>query len=340
MEKINLTRSLIETTVDKTLREIRNDPGRSIRKLLDLAQSVSRGRFQKRFFEIAQRMMEDENSAYYEMVTNLVTFADLEKIKTFGVNLGYNGCTLGAKRIRENEAKWHFDIPWNIFLGIGNGKAAPQDVDRLISQGTELGVYVYLLYSSHALNDEYHAILEKYGDCAFILLTQPDEVLDAVVNKYGGLANCMFIVDADARHIQEATAELRSDGFLYGTYRRYDEDAADALLSHAALSQSAQYGGTFLLLLPTSPCLTANSEAIGQRVSQIREEQRYPFLPMDIRLDSLRIDRVISNSPCSVGFDAMGQVYTAKGKWDGPGGNYLQTDLRAILARANARAAL
>ena len=336
MERLDLTRSLLETTIAKILREIRSDPERSIRKLLDLAQSVSRGRFQKRFFAVAQHMMEDESSAYYAMVSDLVAHTNPERIRTFGINLGYNGCALGAKRIRENEAMWHFDIPWNIFLAVGRDGVRPEDVDGLITQGKALGIYVYLIDSDHALNAAYHAVFKKHADCAFILFTQPDEVLDTVVATCGDLTNCLIAADQDGRHIREAAAELRAEGFLYGTYRRYGGAPASALLSEAELARSKQYGGVFLLFLPSAPGLTAGAEAFGRSVARLCEEQRYPFVPMDVQMDTLRIDRIISNSPCSVAFDAAGQLYTLDGVRAGKGANYLSAKLKDILTGANA----
>ena len=111
MGKIDLTRTLVDITVSRMLYEMKSDPGRSVRKLLDTALTVSKGRFQKRFFESVYGMMRHENSAYYQMIENLISHTDQNKLKTFGMNIGYNGCTVGARRIRENAAAWHFDIP-------------------------------------------------------------------------------------------------------------------------------------------------------------------------------------------------------------------------------------
>lgn len=337
MERFDLSRTLIDITVSRVLYEMDSDMNRNVRKLLDAALSVSSGRFQKRFFESAQRIMANEDSAYYEMLHNLIGFADHNKLKTFGINLGYNGCTAGAKQIRQNEAAWHFDIPWNIFVDIGKGCAAPADVDRLIRQGKALGIYVYTVISDHALNSAYHDIFKAHEDCAFLLLTDPDEVLETVLDGYADLPNCLFMVDSDRENIQAAVDELKAEHFLFGIYRKYAMDNLDDLLSDDALAQCAAYGGAFVLLCPIPTCSLKEAEAIEARLVHIRDEQRYPFLLMDAQADNLRIDRIISDSPCSVAFDATGQIHTAGTVWTGAEYNYLHTDLKTILQKTNVK---
>ena len=60
----NVSRALIETIIRRTLSDVHEDSERRIRNLVDLALLVSKGRFQKRFFGIAQRMLENEQSPY------------------------------------------------------------------------------------------------------------------------------------------------------------------------------------------------------------------------------------------------------------------------------------
>ncbi len=114
--KTNLNRTLIETTIRNSIKQIKNDPERSMRNLIDMALSFSNGRFQKHFLEVAQTMLQKETSCYYKIIPDLVANGDTERIVTFGMNIGYNGCTLGAQTIRELEATEHFNIPWSISL--------------------------------------------------------------------------------------------------------------------------------------------------------------------------------------------------------------------------------
>ena len=49
-----IARILVETAVRKTIRDIQQDPRRSMRNLMDMALNFAGGRFQQRFFEKAR----------------------------------------------------------------------------------------------------------------------------------------------------------------------------------------------------------------------------------------------------------------------------------------------
>ena len=87
-------RILIETFVRKALRDIQSAPERSIRNLVDMGLTFSKGRFQTRLFQSVQHMLTDEHSAYYPLVRNIVTNVEHERLLNFGMNVGYNSCTL------------------------------------------------------------------------------------------------------------------------------------------------------------------------------------------------------------------------------------------------------
>ena len=99
----NISRILVEMAVKTALKNIKDSPERGIRNLLDMALQCTEGKFQHEFFSTAQSMLQNENSAYYELVRDIVMHTDTNRLFTFGMNLGYNACTVGAQRIRENE---------------------------------------------------------------------------------------------------------------------------------------------------------------------------------------------------------------------------------------------
>lgn len=142
MEK-DLTRTLVESTVRRTLKNIQESPERAIRNFIDLGLEFSNGRFQTRLMKITQEMLHNQNSSYYTLVKNLAASVDPEIITTFGVNLGYDGCTKGAKIIREMESKRHFNIPWSLSLVINEDKleAEPDFYPSLLQQGVSLGIH-------------------------------------------------------------------------------------------------------------------------------------------------------------------------------------------------------
>ncbi|WP_419020059.1 hypothetical protein [Intestinimonas butyriciproducens] len=57
MESRALSRAMVESVVDRSLREIVSDPDRSLRKLVDLGNLLARGRSQKESFSLLSRVL-------------------------------------------------------------------------------------------------------------------------------------------------------------------------------------------------------------------------------------------------------------------------------------------
>ena len=69
-------------------------------------------------------MLQNEKSAYYDLAKRIATGVDHDLVTTFGVNVGYNGFTKGARLIRRIEAERGFNIPWALHVGINEEKLA------------------------------------------------------------------------------------------------------------------------------------------------------------------------------------------------------------------------
>ena len=95
-----VTYSLIEAAVNRGIKEMQEDPKRSVRKLADLGNQFARGRFQKSFFELSQTLLQDDDCPYYTLLSRLTEEIDHATLKRFGVNLGYTSWTYGSQLIR------------------------------------------------------------------------------------------------------------------------------------------------------------------------------------------------------------------------------------------------
>ena len=103
------SRIIIKTFVKTALKDADESPERCTRNLVDMALHFSKGRFQQEFFEMARTMLNNENSPYYPLIEDTLRHMDKEKLIEFGVNLGYNGCTMGAhivRKIKRTEKNW------------------------------------------------------------------------------------------------------------------------------------------------------------------------------------------------------------------------------------------
>lgn len=120
----DISRILIESVINKTLKDITVSPRRTARNLIDMGVNFSKGRFQKLFLSSAQEFLQNQNSAYYDLITDVSDHVDKKIISTFGMNLGYNGCTRGAKKIREIKYYQSGKSAWHFCLSIENRRRA------------------------------------------------------------------------------------------------------------------------------------------------------------------------------------------------------------------------
>ena len=76
MKPNNITRAIVDATVDRSLREIEEDPRRSIRKLTDLGRQFSKGRFLQEVYAIFLELLRNDDSPYYTAIENLLRYTD------------------------------------------------------------------------------------------------------------------------------------------------------------------------------------------------------------------------------------------------------------------------
>ena len=234
------TRILIETIVSKALRDIQDSPERTIRNLVDMAQHFAKGRFQQHFFDAAQRLLENENSPYYALVQDVAHHVSPERLLTFGINIGYNGCTLGAKTIRETEALEGFNIPWAITLQLKKEilHAHAEQYQKMISQGEKLGIHMWFLIC----HDEPLEALELVADhpeSAFVLFFSKEYASHRLLEQSVEFKHLMLAVQFDEEDAQFCM-EMRDMGLLYAVYDEYTDDTAEDILSERFLVLQAR----------------------------------------------------------------------------------------------------
>lgn len=306
----NTSRILVETTVRKTIKDIANDPERSIRRVVDMAATFSNGRFQKAFFTSTQKMLSDEQSAYYTLVQDIVTNVNAERLVQFGMNLGYNSCTAGAKIIRDNEEKEQFNIPWSLSLDINAGALHNSKAfyRKLIADGQSLGIYTWLLSVDEITSDLLDIIVE-FPDSAFLLFCSGQEITNALLKETEYLHNILFVITYDSK-ICSACAQLRKAHFLYAVYVPFDEQDIDSILNGSLFSNIENLHPAFIFLKADTSCSKEAQDQAYQYIKVLRAKQNHPALIMDLIYDNLLIDGIISSDACIAGFNAVGQLYT------------------------------
>lgn len=327
----SMSRILVQMTVKNALESIKEDPERGVRNLVDKALQFSNGRFQPYFFSTMQTMLQNEKSSYYNLIRNVVSHTDTERLYTFGMNLGYNGCTIGAGRIRDNEQKLGCNIPWTISVQIDAERFKEKEnrYQAILREGEKLGIYTWMLFCMEqpweALN-----LADKHPDSAFCLFCNPEDITSRFLDEASGYNNLMLVLRYDETSTGKYTL-LQERGMLYSVWYQYNQKDMETIIDGDLFYSTGQIYPAFTALIPEQGCADEIRQLVSQTVTQRRKEQIYSTILWDFYGDNRFIDTIISNDACSVCFDKTGSLY----RWDGvptPGRhNLFQSELTDIL---------
>lgn len=330
----NIPRILIEVTARGAIRELKRTPRRGFRNMVDLALNFCHGRFQRVFFESAQRLLQNEQSAYYELVYDLVNRVDADRLMTFGINLGYNSCTSGAKTIRALEASEGYNIPWLTSIVLSGADYLEREAayDSLIDQGRKLGIYSWQLFSQGEAA-ELLALPRKYQDCAFALFCTPEEWGEALLEEAAPLYNLLPAVRYEDG-AEEVCRQMRDRGLFYAVYVPYGPEDLEDIQSGELFACTEPLGAAFTMLAPKEDCPADVRQEAYNAAIRVRQSQRYRTVPWDIVGDSCMVDSVISEDECFALFDSSGALCLPNGAGENGSLNLFQIPLTEILRAA------
>ena len=79
----SVNRIMVNTIVKKAIHDLKADPERTVRNLIDMALKFADTRFQQQFYSGAQSLLTNEKSAYYDLVKDTITQVNEETLLTF-----------------------------------------------------------------------------------------------------------------------------------------------------------------------------------------------------------------------------------------------------------------
>ena len=279
-------------------------------------------------------MLQDPVSAYYGLVKDVLANTDHDRLMTFGVNLGYESCSKGAKVIRRLEAEGGFNIPWAMALQMSGAylEKQPDIYESILNQGADLGIRTYLLFSKDDLR-AFIPVLEAQEKSAFVLSVWVKQVTDEFVRSLEKAFNILVSVRCEPGY-ETACSMLRKAKMPYALLLEYTDADRERILSGEWIESLLPSHPVFAFLLPSASCSEATQREVYEYVLSARQEQRYPAILMEIRQDIMMIDHYISGDTCFVAFDAEGRLHTDKGVLDGEEYNIFHNELKSILRLA------
>ncbi len=328
---VDTSRIMIKTFVKSVLKDAEEAPERCTRNLVDMALNFAEEGSQKSFFKVARNMLNNENSPYYPLIEDILKHMTKDKLLNFGIDIGYNSCTKGAKIIRETESREHIQIPWLLTLETGRPEKENffTDYQSVFDQGKALGIYTYQLHVTESPSQ----ILELTAnnpDCAVILFCRSELITEDFAEAACKLNNVLIAVEYDDTS-ETACLILRDHKLLYSLYYVCDPDNASTVISGSFFRFAEELHSPFAAVVPQPSCPETLQEEIYKLVLKSRNNQLYRTIPLDLSKDTRLAGNIISPPACVIGFDREGHLCTDGKKIPDTEANLFHNPLREIL---------
>ncbi|MBU5480763.1 hypothetical protein [Blautia sp. MSJ-19] len=324
------SRIIIKTFVKTALKDADESPERCTRNLVDMALHFSKGRFQQEFFEMARAMLNNENSPYYPLIEDTLRHMNKDKLIEFGMNLGYNGCTMGAHIVRKLKRTENINVPWLFFLNIDSScEDLLSRYQPIFDQGKELGIYVYFLYADKE-PEKLLPLIANNPDCAMILLCDSASVTEDFADAAESLDNMLIGIAYDDS-TDSACLVLRDHRLLYSVYWIYTDEESEEILSGSYARFAEEMHCPFVAVLADSNCSTPVRENVYKAVVGARVAQKYRTIPLDLIYDIERVGNIISPPSSVIGFRPDGTLYNTAHNGEPMSHNVFKESLRDIL---------
>ena len=214
--------------VEQLLNYACKDPDKNLPILMDWADRIANGNFPKQRAVIRDAVENPENP-YYTYIRRILTGMDPEVLRTVFTNFIVNANMIGWPRQQEMREKYGCNIPWAILLDptsacnlhctgcwaaeYGNKlNLSFDEIDDIIRQGKELGVYMYIYTGGEPLvrKKDLIRLCERHDDCIFLSFTNGTLIDEAFADEMLRVKN--FVPAISLEGFEEATDGRRGDG--------------------------------------------------------------------------------------------------------------------------------
>lgn len=254
-------KQLIGTKVmNEGLKYIEKDPMENLDKLLDWSEKIITRENHKGFHRKFSEIVANPDGNWYKLIERFFDELSPASRQQFLVNYMVNSGIIGIPIQDKMKKKYNCNVPWAILIdptSACNLKctgcwAAEYDktdslsydlLDRVIKEGKELGIYMYIFSGGEPLvrKDDLIKLAEKHNDCSFLSFTNATLVDEDFAKKLGELGNFGLAIsvegfeeETDMRRgkgtynkVMKAMDLLKKEGVIFGfstCYHKYNTE--------------------------------------------------------------------------------------------------------------------
>ena len=315
---------------------------------MDWADKFSGGEFGPQR-KMVREAMTNPDHPYYSYIRRLIHEIDPHVMQTTAVNFFINAALDGWKTQEKYRKEYGCNIPWAILLDptsacnlhctgcwaaeYGNKlNLTFEEIDDIIRQGKELGVYFYIYTGGEPLvrKNDLIRLCEKHSDCVFLSFTNGTLIDEAFADEMLRVGN--FVPAISLEGFEEATDGRRGNGvyekataamrilrekkLFYGISACYTSAKFESITSEEFFDQLIEMGAYFIWYFHYMPVGNAASPELlptpAQRVETCRIFRKYraekPLFAMDFQNDAEYVGGCIAGGRRYLHINANGDM--------------------------------
>lgn len=215
--------------IDLAMRKMDKDREKGLLDLVDLTERFMGDNFRKSSYEGARKMIQDPDSKWMRYVNRALDEIDPHVIKQTALNLGFEAAFHGTKTIRSMREVHQCNIPWLILMDPTSAcnlhctgcwaaeyghklNLTYEEMDSIITQGKELGIYFYMYTGGEPLvrKKDIIRLCEKHYDCEFHAFTNGTLVDDEFCEEMRRVGNLSLSISLEG--FEEVNDMRRGEG--------------------------------------------------------------------------------------------------------------------------------
>lgn len=226
-------RKAFEMTLNSIIKKSRDQDLASVMlPLVDKVEKIMGDDWEASSFEMLRNLANDPDSKWTHYTERILREVDPHILKTFLLNAGYEAGFRGYKTSCEMKKKHGCNIPWIILMDpttacnlhctgcwaaeYGNRlNLSFEEMDKVITEGKELGIYAYLFTGGEPLirKDDIIRLCEKHKDVAFHAFTNGTLIDEKFCEDLLRVGN--FFVSVSIEGFEESNDGRRGEGHYH-----------------------------------------------------------------------------------------------------------------------------
>ena len=224
-----VARAAFGGAIDFAMRKMDKDREKGLLDLVDLTERFMGDNFQKSAYEGARKLIQDPDSKWMRYLNRALDEIEPHVVKQTALNLGFEAAFHGTKMIRSMREVHQCNIPWLILMDPTSAcnlhctgcwaaeyghklNLTYEEMDSIITQGKELGIYFYMYTGGEPLvrKKDIIRLCEKHYDCEFHAFTNGTLVDDEFCEEMRRVGNLSLSISLEG--FEEVNDMRRGEG--------------------------------------------------------------------------------------------------------------------------------